>query len=278
MSSANKERLLQTFLELTAIDSLSFKERAMADKVKEYLEEMGLSVSEDDTKGRTGSDTGNLFVRIYDESRKDEPAVLFSAHLDTVAPGLSKKAVVHDDGRITSDGTTILGADDLTAVAEIIEAVRQIREEGGSFRNIELLFTVAEEHFKADRRAVFCLLGEMATSIVVTLLLPELGLLFIAISYLDLVGRFSTLYYFGVYALVAVAYWLGQDMGFLAVVATLLIVIYYQHYRVIGWYQAANQENALAESRLKSDIEHNNLAHKDELKQSRLRHENELLE
>lgn len=141
-----------------------------------------------------------------------------------------------------------------------------------------LLFTVAEEHFKADRRAVFCLLGEMATSIVVTLLLPELGLLFIAISYLDLVGRFSTLYYFGVYALVAVAYRLGQDMGFLAVVATLLIVIYYQHYRVIGWYQAANQENALAESRLKSDIEHNNLAHKDELKQSRLRHENELLE
>ncbi|MCR5053758.1 MAG: M20/M25/M40 family metallo-hydrolase [Lachnospiraceae bacterium] len=153
MSSVNRERLLKIFTELTAIDSLSFKEGAMAGAVIRILEDLGIPVTEDDSCDRTGSDAGNLFAKFYDESKEGKPAVLFSAHMDTVAPGISKKAVLHEDGKITSDGSTILGADDVAGIAEIIEAVQEIMEEGGEHENIELFFPVAEEAFTVGSSA-----------------------------------------------------------------------------------------------------------------------------
>ena len=71
--------------------------------------------------------------------------IVFSAHMDTVEPGLNKKAVLHEDGRITSDGTTVLGADDLSGVVAILEAIRTIKERKLPHRSLEVLFTYAEE-------------------------------------------------------------------------------------------------------------------------------------
>jgi len=65
--------------------------------------------------------------------------------MDTVEPGNNKIAVVHEDGLITSDGTTVLGADDLSGVVSILEAIRTIKEKRISHRSIEVLFTIAEE-------------------------------------------------------------------------------------------------------------------------------------
>ncbi|HIT91143.1 MAG TPA: M20/M25/M40 family metallo-hydrolase, partial [Candidatus Merdenecus merdavium] len=56
-----------------------------------------------------------------------------------------KKAVIHDDGRITSAGDTILGADDLAGVTAILEGLQVIIENNLDSRPIEILFTVAEE-------------------------------------------------------------------------------------------------------------------------------------
>ncbi len=46
---------------------------------------------------------------------------------------------------ITSDGTTILGADDKSGITVIIEALTTIKEENLTHRPIEVLFTIFEE-------------------------------------------------------------------------------------------------------------------------------------
>lgn len=150
----NKDRLIRTFTELTAIDSLSLKERAMADILTLRLRELGLEVTEDDSKGSTGSNAGNLIARLTVPGKENEPYVLFSAHMDTVEPGIGKKAVIHEDGRITSDGSTVLGADDALGIAEILEAVQEVIEEGLPHHNTELLFTVAEELYTVGASAM----------------------------------------------------------------------------------------------------------------------------
>ena len=174
MSEVNKERLFKTFEELTRIDSLIYSERKIADTVREKLKALGFSVYEDNSASLTGSDAGNIHAVLSGEG---DP-VLFMAHMDTVKPGIGKKAILNPDGRITSDGTTILGADDVAGIAEILEAVEEIREEGLSHRDIEVLFTVAEEAYcvgasafeyeriKADRAYILDRAGEIGSATV----------------------------------------------------------------------------------------------------------------
>lgn len=144
-----RERIINEFLKLTAIDSVSFKERRMADYLLERLRGLGLEPTEDDAGNETGGDTGNIFCRIDGDAAAD--SLLFVAHMDTVEPGIGKKAVLHDDrfGTITSDGSTVLGADDTTALAEIMEALTVLREEGIAHRPLEILFSSAEESYTA---------------------------------------------------------------------------------------------------------------------------------
>lgn len=65
--------------------------------------------------------------------------------MDTVEPAKGKKAVSHEDGTVTSDGTTVLGADDLAGVTAIYEAVRHLIETKIPHRPIEILISTGEE-------------------------------------------------------------------------------------------------------------------------------------
>ena len=67
--------------------------------------------------------------------------------MDTVEPGLGKHAVFHENGKITSSGDTILGADDVCGLVEILEAVRILKEKQIPHRDIEVVFPIAEEVF-----------------------------------------------------------------------------------------------------------------------------------
>ena len=145
----NKKRLIDGFKELVSIDSLSFRERMMADYLKKIWSELGVSLLEDDTTEKTGGNAGNLYGIVHSggiDKTSGNP-ILIAAHMDTVAPGQGKRAVVHKNGRITSDGTTVLGADDAAALAVIFEAVQELREENIIHNDIYLLFTVAEEAY-----------------------------------------------------------------------------------------------------------------------------------
>lgn len=150
----NNERLIKNFIELTAIDGESFHERKVADYLKRTWAELGVTLSEDDAGSKTGGDTGNLYGLIKGEGikRNDDP-ILFCAHMDTVSPGNGKKIIRRDDGRITSDGTTILGADDRAALSLLYEALLEIKEEKISHPPVEFLFTTAEEAYTVGASA-----------------------------------------------------------------------------------------------------------------------------
>ena len=139
----NEKRISEVFAELAAIDSPSLQERELADTLKAKFAEIGVPFTEDQTQEQTGSNAGNLFAQIPG-SLAGNP-VLFAAHMDTVEPAKGKKAVFHDDGTVTSDGTTVLGADDLAGVTAIYEAVRHLIETKTPHRPIEILISVGEE-------------------------------------------------------------------------------------------------------------------------------------
>ncbi len=139
----DKERLISEFTELVAIDSPSFGERKIADVLKTKLKSIGFSVTEDEAGGFYGSDCGNLYG--YLPGKIVGEPLLFSGHMDTVAPATGKKAVLHSDGRITGAGNTVLGADDVAGLVSILEAIRSLREEGAPHRSIEVIFPIAEE-------------------------------------------------------------------------------------------------------------------------------------
>ena len=141
----DRQQVLEEFDELARIDSESFGDREMADRLKEKLAELGIQAKEDDTAEKIGGNAGNLFGTL--KGGLSGTPILLSGHMDTVAPGIGKKPVFHEDGTITSDGTTVLGADDLTGVIAILEGIRAAQEAGIPHRDIEILFAAAEEPF-----------------------------------------------------------------------------------------------------------------------------------
>lgn len=141
----NTERLVEEFKELVAIDSVSFHERRMADTLKSKLLKLGFEVYEDGAAEVYGSEAGNVYGFL--PGTLEGPPLLLSAHMDTVEPGWGKRAVIHPDGRITSEGDTVLGSDDAAGIASILEAVRAVSESGQPHRGIEVLFPMAEEAY-----------------------------------------------------------------------------------------------------------------------------------
>lgn len=139
----DEERICRAFAELVSIDSPSFGERRMADRIKELLSELGFEVYEDQAGVPYGSDTGNIYGFL--KGTVPGGPILLSAHLDTVQPALGKKAVFHEDGTITGGGDTVLGADDAAGIAEILEGIRHLLEEQIPHRDVEVLFPIAEE-------------------------------------------------------------------------------------------------------------------------------------
>ena len=138
----NTQRLVDNFLRYVQIDSESFNELEMAKAVVAELEEIGFSVYMDDCGKNFGSNAGNIYATLKGDESKE--TILFSAHMDTVKPGIGVKPVVKD-GMIYSDGTTVLGGDDKSGIVAIIEAVRMAKEQGINHPTIEIVFTVCEE-------------------------------------------------------------------------------------------------------------------------------------
>lgn len=137
----NEERLTQTFMEYVRIDSPSGFEKDFTLHMAKELEELGLEVKFDDTTAQTGSNTGNVIARLKGKGGKP---LLFSCHMDTVDPGRGIQPVLKD-GVITSDGTTILGADDKSAIASLVEALRLVVEQKIPHGDIEIALSVYEE-------------------------------------------------------------------------------------------------------------------------------------
>ena len=138
----NRDRLANTFMELVRIDSVSRDEARVSGMIQKILESLGADVVFDNAGEKTGGNSGNLIARI--KGNKDVPPMMLNAHMDTVEPGRGIVPVLKN-GLFSSQGDTILGADDKSAIAIIIEALHVIRENNLDCGPIEAVFTVCEE-------------------------------------------------------------------------------------------------------------------------------------
>src|SRR6266446_394649 len=139
----NQERLKNLLLELVQIDSHSRKEREIAERIKKYCEEMGAQVEIDDAGEKVGGNTGNVIARFTGTIEDAEP-IMMSAHMDTVVPGEGVKPIIEGD-IIRTDETTVLGGDDKSGCAVIIEVIRCLQEQNIPHTPIEAIFSICEE-------------------------------------------------------------------------------------------------------------------------------------
>ena len=135
---------LACFLELAALPSPPGEERAVADRVLDYLGALGLESDEDDAGVTVDSSIGNIYARLDASDGPGEP-LFFCAHLDTVLPEGPIEPEVGEDEVVRNAAGTILGADDKSAVAAMLEAAARLVEDGRPHAGVELLFTPKEE-------------------------------------------------------------------------------------------------------------------------------------
>lgn len=138
----NNERLIRTFLEYVQISSESKNEKAVSEKITADLDSLGLSTYADESGKKIGSNGNNIYC-ILPGSKDIEP-MLFSAHMDTVKPGMDIKPYI-EDGYIKSKGDTVLGSDDKAGICAILEALRIVKESKIPHGTIEAVFTICEE-------------------------------------------------------------------------------------------------------------------------------------
>lgn len=139
----NEKRLIESFMELVRMDSISREERSIADFLIEKLENLGLEVIVDQAGEKVGANSGNIIAKLNGNTKVPTP-IMFAAHMDTVVPGKNINPL-REGEKIISTGETILGADDKAGIAAILEALHLIRENNILYGDIEILFTICEE-------------------------------------------------------------------------------------------------------------------------------------
>ncbi len=140
----DRQRLAATFIELCQINSHSRQEKQVADHLTDCFRRLGAdTIHTDDSAERTGSETGNLLVRFKGKGQ-DSGGLFFSCHMDTVEPGQDVQ-VLRTGDMFTSKGATILGGDDKSGIASLIELMSILTETGVDHPQIELIFTTCEE-------------------------------------------------------------------------------------------------------------------------------------
>ncbi len=136
------ERIIEEFLELVKLGGASRDERAVADYMTEKLQELGCSVYEDNAGEKAGGNTGNLIARLPGEL---PGCLMLSAHMDRVSNGYHVKPSITEEGEIVSDGTTILGADNVSGLVVILDALRRLKNSGKKHSELEIVLSICEE-------------------------------------------------------------------------------------------------------------------------------------
>ncbi len=138
----NNKRILSTFMEYVKIDSETKNEKAIGEKIINDLKKLGLEIYTDEAGKKLNSNGNNIYC--YIPGNTNSETMLFSAHMDTVTPGVGIEPYIDGD-YVKSKGSTILGGDDKAGVVAILEALRVINEKKLPHRPIEIVFTICEE-------------------------------------------------------------------------------------------------------------------------------------
>lgn len=134
----NRKRLLATFVDLIRINSPTFEEGELGVYLVKKLRQTGCPVVVQDY-----GKSFNIIASKKGNSRMKLP-LLLNAHMDTIEPTTGIRFEKRN-GIIRSVGDTVLGADDKSALAQILEALRVMQERNISHSPLEIVFTSAEE-------------------------------------------------------------------------------------------------------------------------------------
>jgi tripeptide aminopeptidase len=135
---SNRSRLVRIFTELIAINSPSFQEQAIGRVLVRMLKAAGCRVR------LQKYDRSFNLIATQKGLLRDVPPLLLSAHMDTIEPTTGIR-FERKGGIIRSTGATVLGADNKSALAQIIEALFVLRERRIPHGDIEVVFSSAEE-------------------------------------------------------------------------------------------------------------------------------------
>ncbi len=138
----NRDRISETFKWLVSIDSVSREEGALCRELEKRLRQLGANIFIDNAAEKTGGDSGNMVAKF--KGNTDVPTMMLNAHMDTVEPGRGIIPILRD-GVFRSSGDTILGADDKSAIAILLEVITVLQENDLSHGPIDLVLTVCEE-------------------------------------------------------------------------------------------------------------------------------------
>jgi tripeptide aminopeptidase len=137
----NKDRLVKRFMDYVKISSETGNEKEFSDLIVKELKELGLEVKRDKAGEKIGSNSNNIYCYL---DGKGDKSRIYSAHMDTVKPGIGINPVI-EDGFIKSSGDTILGGDDKAGISVVMEALTTIKEQDITHNPIEIVFTISEE-------------------------------------------------------------------------------------------------------------------------------------
>lgn len=141
----NKERLLNTFLDLVKIYSPSRNEINVMKYITEKLEKLGVKYILHDHSAEYGGNTPVIIAKL--ERNCDDTnlnAISLSAHMDVVEPSKDLDVYV-EDGLVKTRTETTLGGDDKGGVAIILETFESLVENNLLHNDVFAVITPSEE-------------------------------------------------------------------------------------------------------------------------------------
>lgn len=135
----DQNEITNLFVSLAKIEGLSGNEKNVAEFIKKFLGQFNLSVYEDNAHKIDGGNSGNIICKVNDGGN----FVLLS-HMDTARSTQNLNPII-ENGKIKSDETTILGADNRAGITAILYALKKSFENGKPQKSFTIAFTICEE-------------------------------------------------------------------------------------------------------------------------------------
>jgi tripeptide aminopeptidase len=133
------ERLIELFIKIAKIEALSGREKDVADFIKNFFSEYPIEITEDNSSGKSNSNTGNIICK-----KGNGGDFLLLSHMDTARSTKYLKPVVLAD-RITSGGDTVLGVDNRVGIAVLLYTLEKLFKQNIRHKDFTIAFTTCEE-------------------------------------------------------------------------------------------------------------------------------------
>lgn len=142
------ERLIEIFCDLIKIEALSGSEKPVTDFIVSFLRRLKLNPIIDNSAVLSGGNSGNLLCKLGNGGN-----FALISHMDTARSTLNVKPQI-GNGKITSDGTTVLGVDNRAGIAAILYAIERGIKNKIPLKDFTIAFTTQEETTLAGSRNI----------------------------------------------------------------------------------------------------------------------------